>query len=106
MSEHQQRQKVELAVRRFLKRVLRNGGTLPNGKHPVIDSDVYRLISVELSRQFDASQEEKLSVDEICDRLMPLIHSRPEGQRFGQDRRWGQTVEFSNEHTTGETILV
>jgi hypothetical protein len=105
MSE-QQRQKVEFAVRKFLKRVIRNGGTLPNGKHPVIDSEVYRLISVELSRQFNASQAEKLSVDEICDRVMPLINSRPEGQRFGQDRLWGQTVEFNNEHTVDETILV
>lgn len=106
MSEQQQRQKVESAVRRFLKRVIRNGGTLPNGKHPVIDSEVYRLISVELSRQFNTPQANKLSVDEICDRVMPLINSRPEGQRFGQDRLWGKTVEFNNEHTVGETILV
>jgi len=103
MSE-QQRQKVEFAVRRFLKRVIRNGGTLPNGKHPVIDSEVYRLISVELSRQFNVPQAEKLSVDEICDRVMPLINSRPEGQRFGQDRLWGQTVEFNNQQVE-ETMV-
>lgn len=106
MSEEQQRQKMELAVRRFLKRVLRNGGTLPNGKHPVIDSEVYRLISVELSRQFDGPQEEKLTVDDICDRLMPLIRSRPEGQRFGQDRLSGETIEFNGDRTIGETILI
>ena len=106
MSEQQQRQKVEVAVRRFLKRVLRNGGTLPNGKHPVIDSEVYRMISVELSRQFNAPQEEKLSVDEICDRVMPLINSRPEGQRFGQNRLSGATIEFNAEQAADETVLI
>ena len=106
MSEQQQRQKVESAVRRFLKRVIRNGGTLPNGKHPVIDSEVYRMISVELSRQFNSSPEGKLSVDEICDRVLPLINARPEGQRFGQNRLWGKTIEFNNERTLGDTVLV
>ena len=106
MSEEQRREQLEMAVRRFLKRVIRNGGTLPNGKHPVIDSDVYRMISVELTRQFNAPQDEKLSVDDICDRLMPLINSRTEARRFGQPLPTCETPQFNHQRGLGETVLV
>jgi hypothetical protein len=106
MSEYQQRQKIESAVRRFLKRVIRNGGTLPNGAHPVIDSEVYRLVSTEVSRQCSHQSEGKVSVKDICDRLIPLIHARREGQRFNSRTTSTETVAFNSQCALGETILV
>lgn len=106
MSEHQQRQKIESAVRRFLKRVIRNGGTLPNGTHPVIDSDVYRLVSTEVSRQYSEQSEGKVSVKDICDRLIPLINARREGDRFDQRIASAETVAFICQRGLEETILV